>query len=415
MEESVKSRLSDFLYSSVTPHHVVANLADELLTHGFERVELGKQLPTNPGPYFTVVSETLFAWILPEKLSGFRLVGSHSDSPGFKVRPNPDRKSSLGHQLAVEVYGAPLWNSWLDRPLSFAGAVLVDDKSGPVKKLFRMQKPVAAIPQLAVHLDRGVNSNGLKLDERKDLNPVLFAETESFAALVADEVGVSPEKIISWDVMPYDFQPPAIVGTAASEVIMSARIDNLVSVFASVEALCGLESASGIAPVMCVYNHEEVGSTSSEGASSATTLRLLNHIAKARDVDISELLAATSLLSVDCAHATHPSHRDKHEQGHDIVMNGGVCLKRNDNQAYSTSLDSELEVLGTLMTQFQLQKYSHPNHLRCGTTIGPLLSTQLGVPSVDIGVPQYAMHSVRETAGLTDIAQLTQLISAYLG
>lgn len=407
---ALSSEIASLIQKSPTSIHAATTVADELEMIGFEPLDPNAKLCPD-GPYYYQEGGTLIAWIQNQAASQIRVVGAHSDSPGFRIRPKPERFAAGLTTLAVELYGSPLWNSWLDRDLGIAGQVIVQGASAPELRKINIDKPVCKIPQLAVHLDRSVNANGLKLDPSKDLAPVLLGSSD-FTELLTAYCDVEPDRILAWDLGLYDLAPPEIFGDPETGFLSSARIDNLVSTFAGLLALRSLDStAADFVPMLCVFDHEEVGSGSNKGAAGALLKNILysslSNIATARPGN------GSLALSVDCAHATHPSHLGAHEPNHEIAMNKGIALKSNANQRYATSIEGERQLLEILGGEITLQPYSHPNHLPCGSTIGPVLAQSLGIETVDIGVPQLAMHSVRETCGNKDLADLVALLKLF--
>ncbi len=404
------SDIAALIEKSPTSVHAATTVAEELEIIGFEPVDLDTEVCPD-GPYYYRDGGTIVAWIQNRAASNLRVVGTHSDSPGFKIRPKPERFGAGLTTLGVEIYGSPLWNSWLDRDLGIAGQVIVQGATAPELRTINIAKPVCKIPQLAVHLDRAVNSNGLKLDPSKDLSPVLIGDSD-FIELITTYCDAQPDQILAWDLSLYDLNPPTVFGDPESGYLSSARIDNLVSTFAGLLALRSVDSTgSEFVPMLSVFDHEEVGSGSNRGAAGALLKNLLPRtLPNVNALGSADLSLA---LSVDCAHATHPSHQGAHEPGHEIVMNQGVALKSNANQRYATSLTGERQLREILENEISLQPYSHPNHIPCGSTIGPVLAQSLAIETVDIGVPQLAMHSIRETCGAKDLADLVKLLELF--
>jgi aspartyl aminopeptidase len=342
----------------------------------------------------------------------------------------------------MEIYGGVLLNSWLDRGLGLAGRVAVRTGDDIEMRLVLDDRPLMVIPQLAIHLDREIMTKGLKLDPQKHLTPMWAldegadgdrsadqaaesdpAGSPSEGALrrhVAGLLEVEPARILSWDLMAFDTQPPEIIGRDR-DLFASGRIDNLLSSFCAVRALA--ESAESETdyprtPVVVLYDHEEVGSESATGASGMLLAGLLERIATAQGASRTEFLAGLQrsiVLSADGAHATHPNYAERHEPSHHIGLNGGIVVKRNANQRYATDAASEAVVVAACeQAGVPVQYYIHRNDLPCGSTIGPMTAARLGVSTVDIGAPQLAMHSARETAGVADIAHLHRAIGAVL-
>ncbi len=443
------SILSD-LGASPTPYHAVARAVSLLGDAGFTTVALDEPLPSSPGAYMVVNGGSLMAWAQQAEHRGFTIVGAHTDSPNLRVRTKPDVSSAGFEQIGMEVYGGVLLNSWLDRGLGLAGRVAVagvDDQASSVEEhLILDDRPVMIVPQLAIHLDRKIMADGLKLDPQKHMVPIwaLAADdgggenagpdadgdpsagpTEAgLRSHVATMLGIDAERILSWDLMAFDTQAPEVIGRD-QDLFSSGRIDNLLSTFCGVRALTRLvapESGSGDTknlartPVLALYDHEEVGSESATGAAGMFLASLLERIATAQGASRGEYLASlhrSIVVSADGAHATHPNYVERHEPAHRIALNKGVVVKRNANQRYATDATSEAFVVDVCReAEVPLQYYIHRNDLPCGSTIGPITAARLAVPTVDIGAPQLAMHSARETAGLTDVGYLEATLHA---
>jgi aspartyl aminopeptidase len=337
----------------------------------------------------------------------------------------------------MEIYGGVLLNSWLDRGLGLAGRVSVATANGIEQVLMLDDRPILLIPQLAIHLDREVMSAGLKLDSQRHLVPMWSLEPSDSNASgpsatsgdpdgsdralrshVAAVLDIDAESILAWDLMAFDTQQPEVVGRHG-EFFSSGRIDNLLSTFCGTRAMMSLADQGAQparTPVLALYDHEEIGSESATGAAGAFLGSMLERIAAAQGASRADYLAALNssvVVSADGAHATHPNYVDKHEPSHHIALNGGVVIKRNANQRYATDATSEAFIVDVCrQADVPLQYYIHRNDLPCGSTIGPITAARLGVPTVDIGAPQLAMHSARETAGVADIDHLTNALEA---
>lgn len=432
------SVLSD-LWASPTPYHAVERAAALLGEVGFRDVAVDQAIPASPGAYLVKNAGSLLAWIQQGTHRGFTIVGAHTDSPNLRVRTNPDVSSAGYEQIGMEIYGGVLLNSWLDRGLGLAGRVAVAGQAGEgvSQQLVLDDRPVMIVPQLAIHLDRKVMTDGLKLDPQKHVVPIWAlsndgtdrdqndgddpaggATAATVRSHVATLLGVAPERILSWDLMAFDTQQPEVIGRD-QDLFSSGRIDNLLSSFCGVRALMRVaEGRSEVSrtPVLALYDHEEVGSQSATGAAGAFLASLLERIGAAQGATRAEYLASlhrSIVVSADGAHATHPNYVDRHEPSHRIHLNQGVVIKRNANQRYATDAESEAFVVDACgAAGVPLQYYIHRNDLPCGSTIGPITAARLAVPTVDIGAPQLAMHSARETAGLADVAYLETALHA---
>jgi aspartyl aminopeptidase len=350
---------------------------------------------------------------------GFRIVGAHTDSPNLRVKPQPDVVRAGVHQIGVEAYGGVLLNSWLGRDLGLSGRVAVRrNGTGALVRLLRIDRPVCAIPQLAIHLDREINTQGLLVDAQHHLTPLWALSEGSFGGFVAKELGVGPDDLLGWDLMLHDLAPGALVGRD-DELLGSARLDNLASCWAAVEALAGAAPKGGAPiPVVCLFDHEEVGSTSDRGAASSLLATVLERSVLARGGTTEayhRALARSACLSADMAHATHPNYADRHDPEHQVALNGGPVLKVNANVRYATDAPgAALVALAAEQAGVPLQRFAMRSDLPCGSTIGPLTAARLGITTVDVGMPQLAMHSAREHAGSHDPGPYRALMAAFL-
>ncbi|HEY0254753.1 MAG TPA: M18 family aminopeptidase, partial [Kofleriaceae bacterium] len=365
------------------------------------------------GRYYVVTAETnLIAFVLPEdpaQRTSVRIVGAHTDSPNLRLKPNAEYAQEGYAQLGVEVYGGVLLNSWLDRDLGIAGRVLTREGS----KLVSIAKPLLRVPQLAIHLDREVNDKGLVLNKQEHMAPIYgLAGGRSMMRLVADAAGVELDQILKTDLMLFDLLAPTL-GGADQEFIFSARLDNLAMSHAATTAIASVKAPSAIS-VIALFDHEEVGSDSVAGAGSAVLPRILERLIGDRGAFL-RACAAGSCVSADMAHAVHPNYASRHEARHKPVLNGGPVIKTNAQQRYATTattavmfeqLCKELEV--------PVQQYVVRTDLPCGSTIGPITATLLGIPTVDVGNPMLSMHSSRELAGAKDPELMTKVLSHYL-
>ncbi len=427
--EAVASLLED-MYASPTPYHAAHRAADLLDGASFRQCAADQALPSEPGAYYVRHGGMLIAWLLDASHSGFTIVGAHTDSPNLRIKPRPAKTSAGFVQLGVETYGGVLLNSWLDRDLGIAGRVALGGEGNLEQRLLRIDEAILRVPQLAIHLDREITPNGLKLNPQRHMVPIWgLADSDAdsadqepdgdeFRQMLADVLDVDTERILGYDLMAYDLQEPSFVGRDRT-MVASARIDNLVSTFCGVHAMVAMANSGDVGrrcPVLVLYDHEEVGSESATGASGAALAAMVERIAYARGEDRSTFLASLNqsiAISADGAHATHPNYADRHDQEHLIALNAGVVVKRNANVRYATDASSEAFAVAVAQEAGQpLQFYSHRNDLPCGSTIGPMLSARLAISTVDLGAPQLAMHSIRETAGASDIAALASLLEA---
>jgi aspartyl aminopeptidase len=428
-------RLLGFCDASPSPYHACATAAALLGEAGFTRLAEDAAWPAKPGRWYIVRGGTLVAWATAaghEPHEGFRIVGAHTDSPNLRIKPQPDVVRAGVRQLGVEAYGGVLLTSWLDRDLGLSGRVAVRrNGTGAMVRLLRVDRPVCAIPQLAIHLDRDVSTSGLVVDAQHHLTPLwgiappkaaapsAATGTGGLAGFVAHELGVDAADVLGWDLMLHDLAPGALVGRD-DELIGSARLDNLASCWAAVEALTEVAPslADGPVPVVCLFDHEEVGSTSDRGAASSLLPTLLERSVMARGgarEDLHRALARSACLSADMAHATHPNYADRHDPEHRVALNGGPVLKVNANVRYATDAPgSALVALAAEQARVPLQRFAMRSDLPCGSTIGPVTAARLGITTVDVGMPQLAMHAAREHAGSHDPAHYRGLLAAFL-
>lgn len=425
-------RLLAFCDASPSPYHACATAAALLGEAGFTRLAEDAAWPSEPGRWYVVRGGTLVAWVTAaghEPHDGFRIVGAHTDSPNLRIKPRPDVVRAGVRQIGVEAYGGVLLTSWLDRDLGLSGRVAVRrNGNGAMVRLLRVDRPVCAIPQLAIHLDRDVNTRGLVVDAQHHLTPLWGTapspgggddDAAGFVGFVAGELGVGADDVLGWDLMLHDLAPGALVGRD-DELIGSGRLDDLASCWAAVEALCEVAGAAGDGPVpvVCLFDHEEVGSTSDRGAASSLLPTLLERSVLARGGDreaFHRALARSACLSADMAHATHPNYADRHDPEHRVALNGGPVLKVNANVRYATDAPgSALVALAAEQAGVPLQRFAMRGDLPCGSTIGPTTAARLGITTVDVGMPQLAMHAAREHAGSHDPGRYRALLGAFL-
>ncbi|MBZ2169969.1 M18 family aminopeptidase [Marinobacter sp. F4216] len=414
--------LLSFLNASPTPWHAVETMKKKLMEAGFRELDEREEwsLDSGQGYFVTRNGTSIVAFRTGSKdvtTSGIRMVGAHTDSPCLKVKPNPDLRSKGYFQLGVEVYGGVLLNPWFDRDLSLAGRVTVLDDSGKVRDtLIDFKKPVAFIPSLAIHLDREANISKT-VNPQTELPPVVMQVAEgdkvSFVDLlkqqIADESGLSVSKVLGYELSFYDTADAAFVGLR-DEFIASARMDNLLSCYIGLQSL--LNTSGDEAALLVCNDHEEVGSVSAEGAQGPFLSAVLDRwcgAAKARAV------AHSMMISADNAHGIHPNYLDKHDQNHGPILNQGPVIKINHNQRYATNSRSA-GVYRHISDELGLphQSFVVRSDMACGSTIGPLTAGTLGVTTLDIGVPQFGMHSIRELVGSEDGYTLYRVLTEFM-
>jgi aspartyl aminopeptidase len=405
-----------FLDASPSPWHVVESVAARL--DGFEVLDERDRWNAVPQSGYVVRGAALIAWRLPTTTAPastpLRIVGAHTDSPCLRVKPQADAGGFGWKQLAVEVYGGILNNSWLDRDLGVAGRLIAADGSSV---LVNVDEPIARIPQLAVHLDRDVNGAGLLLDTQQHLCPVWGVGTPSmgeFAAWIADRAGLDAPPAW-WELSLYDVQRASIIGADRS-LLASGRLDNQLSCWSAVAALARSEPTDHIAMIV-LNDHEEVGSSSVSGAAGPFLEQVIERLVDARGGDGDDrarALAGSSCVSADNAHAVHPNYPERHEPGHRPIVNAGPAIKVNSNQRYATSAaTASIFQRSCDDAGVPWQVFVSRNNMPCGSTIGPITSTRLGIATVDVGIPQLSMHSARELCGTDDPIHLTHALTAF--
>lgn len=410
-----------FIDASPTPFHATRQLVGLLEAAGFNRLDEAGAWDLAPGGsyYVTRNDSSLIAFRLgrhPVSEDGLRMVGAHTDSPCLRLKPNPVLKQHGYLRFGVEVYGGALLNPWFDRDLSLAGRVTVQRRDGTLENhLVDLARAVAVIPSLAIHLDREANSKRsinpqtmlppvLGLDDGKGLDLHKLLERELGGALRRGD------KVLDFELSMYDTQGAGLVGME-SEFITGARLDNLLSCYTAVRSLVGARSSH--ARLAVCNDHEEVGSGSSAGARGNFLRSVIARIA-GDDEGQARAMARSLLVSTDNAHAVHPNFADRHDAAHGPLINAGPVIKVNSNQAYASNSESAAVVrAAAAKARVSVQSFVVRTDLGCGSTIGPLTATALGVTTVDVGVPTFAMHSIRELAGTDDAWSLKRLLDAF--
>ena len=418
----------EFLNAAVTPYHTVDCLKSQFEANSFTNFDFGVELVAGKA-YFVCRGASIIAFRTPKQWnssSRFRIALAHTDFPALKVSPNPDGMNAGVCTLHTEVYGSPLYTSWLDRDLGYAGMLAYVDSSDSATlktKLFRGAK-LFRIPQLAVHLNRNVNQDGLKVNPQVDFNALWCSAQDgnknAFVAALEKEL---PEgaRLVDFDVQLFDAQS-ANRGGLNDEWIYSGRLDNLSSCHAIAEAIVSVESDENDCLVACFFNNEEVGSTTREGAAGNFLQSVLDEVLakmpqstkRACERPHTSCLAESIALSIDMAHAAHPNHMEKHEPNHAPLLGKGIVLKTNSQKRYASDLMSSAK-LRLLCEQagIPLQVFITRNDMPCGSTVGPTVSANLGIPTVDIGEPMLSMHSIREMMATNDHADMIKLLKTF--
>lgn len=422
--------LLNFIDGSPTPWHAVATIETALRTAQFSRLDETAKWSLQVGGRYYVIRDdsSIILFVLGQKPlaeSGYKIVGAHTDSPGLRIRPNGAQVNNGLAQLGVEIYGGPILATFTDRDLSLAGRVSYHDAQGHIAhKRVRFNQSLLRIPNLAIHMNRSVNEEGLKLQKQTELLP-LFAQLTGeqlpkpyFMQLLAQATELAAEQILSWDLAAYDTQKGVFWG-AANEFYANSQIDNLASCHASLQALLDDQvlDQTKHTLVCAFFDHEEVGSESHIGAAGSFLSDTLQRISLALALDREDsarALANSFLISADMAHAYHPNFPNAYDANHKVFVNQGPVIKSNANRRYSSESISIAQFIHWCQTaNVPYQHYSHRNDLACGSTIGPLASAKLGIRSIDIGCPMWAMHSIRESAGVHDHIYLIKVLKQF--
>lgn len=415
--------LMTFLAASPTPYHAVANAAERLEKAGFRQVSETDAWEGSSGGKYVLRGGAIIAWYVPEGTAPhtpYRIVGAHTDSPNLRVKPLPDAGAHGWRQVAVEIYGGPLMNSWLDRDLGLAGRLTLRDGS---TRLVNVDRPLLRVPQLAIHLDRAVSSEGLKLDKQRHLQPIWGLGDDvrdgDLIAFLEEESELGAGEVTGWDLMTHSVEAPAYLGRD-HELVAGPRMDNLLSVHAGVAALTAVSARPELPyiPVLAAFDHEENGSQSDTGADGPLLGGVLERSVFARGgsyEDRARAFAGTVCLSSDTGHAVHPNYAERHDPTHHPRVNGGPILKVNVNNRYATD-GSGRSVWAAACEKagVPFQTFVSNNSMPCGTTIGPITAARHGIKTVDIGVAILSMHSVRELCGADDPHLLANALVAFL-
>lgn len=409
--------LADFVAASPSSFHAAQTAADRLTEAGYQALEEGQAWDLQGGgKYFVKRDGALVAFAMPDSVSaetGFRILGAHTDSPSFKLKPHPDFEASGWKQANVEIYGGPLLNSWLDRELRFAGRI--SDREG--NEYLVSTGPIARIPQLAIHLDRGVN-DGLKLDKQFNVQPIVGSAADGgggVMAILAEQAGIAVEEVAGADVVVADTQDPRLFGDA-EQFLASGRLDNLSSVHAGLLAL--LETrAEGAIPMLAAFDHEEIGSGSRSGAAGPfleDVLVRINASLGGDAVTYRRAIAESWCVSSDAGHMVHPNYQGHHDPINRPAPGRGPLLKINANQRYTTDAPGAAEwKRACAEAGVQTQEFVSNNQVPCGSTIGPITATRLGIRTVDVGLGLLSMHSAREMCHIEDALALRKAIAAF--
>jgi aspartyl aminopeptidase len=426
-QDSFNADLMAFLDASPTPFHAVLSMKKMLGNAGFSELsEAGEwMLKAGDKHFVTRNGSSIIAFVVGRDdlgNNGIRLVGAHTDSPCLMVKPQPDISKQGYFQLGVEVYGGALLNPWFDRDLSIAGRVVYRNSKNQLKqKLVDFKTAVATIPSLAIHLDRNANTDH-SINAQTDIVPILMLEKEAsvgagesaqaFRRLLRERFLNEDDTVLDYELCLYDTQSAAVIGLN-SEFIASARLDNLLSCFVAAQAM--ISSSGAHTCVMVCNDHEEVGSVSAIGADGPFLEIIIDRLSGGGSASlVSRIINKSLMMSCDNAHATHPNFSNKHDGGHLPKLNGGPVVKVNVKQRYATtSLTSSIFRQLCDELEIPVQTFVSRNDLGCGSTIGPIAAARLGVPTLDVGIPQLAMHSCREITGADDPLRLSRVLIEF--
>ena len=430
-ELSVKTYAKDlieFIDESPSAYHVINNSVDLLLENKFEELNINEKWELKEGgKYFVKKSDsTILSFTIGKKLdlsNGFRIFGSHTDSPGFRIKPNPEMITNGVVRLNTEVYGGPILNTWFDRPLSIAGRLIIKSKKTfrPEVKIISIEDKILTIPNLAIHQNREVN-NGVKIDRQNDTLPIISLINESFEKenyllkFIASKSEINYEDILDFDLYLYATEKGDLVGIN-KELISAPKLDNLVSVYAGLIGMIENENVDNKINVFVGFDNEEIGSATKQGADSNYLINILERIIYGLGYtrnDFLTMLSSSFMLSADGAHAAHPAHMVKTDPTNCGKMNEGVSIKMSANQRYTSDAYS-IGVIKQVIdnTDIKIQYFVNQSNEIGGSTIGPISSTHLDVEAIDLGVPMLAMHSVRELCGIKDVYYLKELAKEF--
>ena len=428
MEKELALDLIDFLYTSPTAYHSVKTVKERLDSNGFSEVkESDKWNLQKDGKYYVIKNDSaLIAFTVGNgelEEDGFKLIGAHTDSPGFRIKANPEMVAEGKYlKLNTEVYGGPLLYTWFDRPLGIAGKVSLKGKSPlkPEVKLVNINKPLLIIPSVAIHMNRSVNE-GFAVNKQKDTLPLLALINEKFEKnnylvnAIAKELNVEAESILGFDLGLYEIEKGSLTGIN-EEFISAGRLDDMWMVYAGIKALIDSKSNKSTKVMVCMDN-EEIGSLTAQGANSALLLNILERIALALGKDREELhraLANSIMISADLAHAVHPNAEEKHDPTNRPVLGNGPVLKTAASGSYSTDSYNAAIFEGLCSAaNVPYQKFFNRSDVRGGTTIGPITSSLLTIPVMDMGAPLLSMHSIRELATVIDNVYSVKLFTEF--
>ncbi|MCU4176647.1 M18 family aminopeptidase [Carboxylicivirga sp. N1Y90] len=427
-EIQLAQELIDFIDNSPSAFHAIENTAKELEKGGFQELDMGQVWELNKGgKYYTTKNDSaLFAFKLgqgePEN-TGMKLISAHSDSPGFKIKPDAEMLAAGGYlKLNTEVYGGPILLTWLDRPLSIAGRVILkgDHPLHPKSRLVDLKKPLLIIPNMAIHLNREVNE-GMALNKQVDMLPLMTIVNDTFEKenyilkLLAEELNVDASDILDFDVFLYEVEKGCLVGPN-QEFISSGKLDDLAMVHAGLKAITNSTDTDDT-QFLCVFDNEEVGSVTKQGAGSPVFRNIIERIMEKLDKtreDYHRCIYNSFMISADMAHSVHPNHPEKHDPVLHPVMNAGPVIKIHANQKYTSDGDSSAAFVNICQeADVPVQKFVNRSDMVGGSTLGNVSTGKIDMRTVDIGNPMLGMHSIRELGGTNDHTYITKAFKAF--
>ena len=429
LQQKFSEDLLQYLNDSPTAYHAVENAAVFLKANNFiELKETDEWSLQKGGKYFITKNQSgIIAFTIGERdlaSEGFRIIGAHTDSPNFKIKPGPCTVTPDGYvKVNVEVYGGPILSTWFDRPLAAAGRVIVKENSDLKVKLIKMDQPIFMIPNLCVHFQRDVNDKGFSYNKQKDIFPLLSMDADGVEKddyllnLIQTETGIDKANILDYELFLYEYQKGIFTGKDG-EFISASRIDDLAMVYAGLSALIESADKGNAYKIFAAFDNEEVGSSTAQGAHSGLLMNTLNRICKnlgLTDDAYFRAIANSTSISADTAHAVHPNYSDKHDPENRPVLGGGPVIKYSASQRYATTAFSAAYFIEACeQAGVPCQKYVNRNDIVGGSTIGPALSSLTTIPTVDIGIPILAMHSIREFGAVIDNVYTKMAFQAYL-
>eukprot|EP00914_Ancora_sagittata_P034307 GHVO01069280.1.p1 GENE.GHVO01069280.1~~GHVO01069280.1.p1 ORF type:complete len:449 (+),score=41.53 GHVO01069280.1:24-1349(+) len=433
MDATATKSFLKFLNSTGSPYHSVAYWKPILLEAGYVELKEGtKWAIKSRSKYFVTRNDSAIMAFTTgiatdAESTSFVISSSHADSPCLKLRPVCNTKSESCIQLGVECYGGGLWHTWFDRGLGIAGKVVCKTEDKTVKEhLVRIADPICMMPNLAIHLQNAEERAAFKVNKEKHLRPILCTDKDADAFVgenregnpripdvlksrIALEIGADPSSIVDADLCLFDSTESRLCGLY-KQWVESPRLDNLATMWASMEALLEFPNETTTIAVSVAFDHEEIGSLAYDGADSSMLESWLQRVVVGLGMDLTDfpaIMSKSMLLAIDMAHAVHPNYAERHQPEAKPVINGGIVIKENTNMRYTTNATT------SAITRAIADRVNVPNDSPCGSTIGPSCSAVLGIQSVDIGIPQWAMHSIRETCGILDVMRLRMLISGF--